>query len=211
MLFSINCCLPRTSETSGPRDFAKPQGAPRGLLLHYILYKISLKPAHGYEILQDIEEKTEGAWRPGAGSIYPMLKKLVQQGYIKAESKSVETSLRVYRITPKGRRNVQEAKEMFANAGQRWSAIRRIFIEMLATKDISKFLVDGARVQFDVAREALESKIHEIPQSEVEFILKEYDLNLQRQLDWSRDMMNKLKRTGSVAVPSIRTPERKSK
>lgn len=179
------------------------------MLSHYILYKISLKPAHGYEILQDIEEKTEGAWRPGPGSIYPMLKKLVQQGHIKAESKGVETSLRVYQITPKGKKSVEDAKDMFANAGQRWSAMRRIFIEMLPSKDISKFLVDGARVQFDVARDALESKIGEIPTSEAEYILKEYDLNLQRQLEWSHDMIEKLRHERSLEAAPVKVTNRK--
>src|SRR3989454_929546 len=55
----------------------RPHGAPRGLLMHYALYKIAQRPSHGYELLQDIESRTEGAWRPGAGSIYPMLKKMV--------------------------------------------------------------------------------------------------------------------------------------
>src|SRR5438132_13484119 len=59
--------------------------APKGLLRYYILHKIAQKPIHGYEIIQDIDSKTEGAWRPGAGSLYPILKKLVSEGLIKPE------------------------------------------------------------------------------------------------------------------------------
>ncbi len=64
------------------------KGAPRGMLLHYILHSISLKPKHGYEILQDIDGKTDGAWRPGVGSVYPILKKLLANGYIQADEKT---------------------------------------------------------------------------------------------------------------------------
>ena len=91
--------MPRKHESYIERQ----QGAPRGLLLHFILYKISLKPYHGYELLQEIEENTAGAWRPGPGSIYPMLKKLVSEGYIKSESsKKVKTAQTIYQITQKG-------------------------------------------------------------------------------------------------------------
>src|SRR2546430_15767480 len=77
--------------------------APKGLLRYYILHKINQKPIHGYEIIQDIDSKTDGAWRPGAGSIYPILKKLVSEGLIKAEPEpSDEATRRVYHITSKG-------------------------------------------------------------------------------------------------------------
>src|SRR5438552_3272151 len=74
---------PKTQEESlGVHD--RLHSAPKGLLRYYILHKIAQKPIHGYEIIQDIDSKTEGAWRPGAGSLYPILKKLVSEGLIKA-------------------------------------------------------------------------------------------------------------------------------
>src|SRR5437667_272419 len=85
--------------------------APKGLLRYYILHKIAQKPIHGYEIIQDIDSKTEGAWRPGAGSLYPILKKLVSEGLIKAEPEpSDEATRRVYHITPKGVESLAHAK-----------------------------------------------------------------------------------------------------
>src|ERR1035441_5342302 len=88
--------LPTKEE--GERGLAHPQGAPRGLLLHYMLRKISKNPCHGYEILQEIDAKTEGAWRPGAGSIYPILKKLLENGYIQSDQKT-GADRRIYSIT----------------------------------------------------------------------------------------------------------------
>ncbi|MGI0091851.1 MAG: PadR family transcriptional regulator, partial [Nitrososphaerales archaeon] len=134
-------------------------------------------------------------WRPGPGSVYPMLKKLVSQGFIKAESvKKIKTPQRVYQITPKGKQRVDEIREIFTSAGQKWSAMRRIFIQMLDPKDLGKFFVDGTKLQFDISRETLESKLGGISASEAEFILKEYLLHLQRQLDWANEVLQRVKR-----------------
>jgi DNA-binding PadR family transcriptional regulator len=185
--------------------FTKPQGAPRGLLFHYILYQISRRPTHGYELLQDIETRTEGAWRPGPGSIYPMLKKLVELGFIKSESPSrTHAAHNVYQITPKGKLQVQRIKTIFNGAGQKWSLLSRIFVDMLEPADLAKYFVEGSRNQFEIARECLDSKLALISESEAEFILKEYSLNLQRQLDWSNDNLKRLKGERVVhAVPKI--------
>lgn len=177
----------------------RPQGAPRGLLLHFILHKISLKPSHGYEILQEIEENTEGAWRPGPGSIYPMLKKLVSEGYIKSESsKKMKTAQTVYQITPKGKLHMQEIRKVFASASQKWGGLYRLFSEMLDPADIPKMFVDGSRRQFEVTRDMLESKLDKISATDLEFMMKEYSLNLHRQLDWSNEILNKIKRADPV-------------
>ena len=187
----------------------RPQGAPRGLLFYYILHKISSKVTHGYEILQDIDSKTEGAWRPGPGSIYPMLKKLETDGMIKSDSKrGIATEQRIYHITPTGEKKLQETKEMFANAGKKWGSMARIFMEMIDPKDLGKFFVDGSRQQFQIAQETLESKLGVVPPLEAKFILKEYSLNLERQLTWAQsflgnlDNKNLISKEESIPVPS---------
>jgi DNA-binding PadR family transcriptional regulator len=181
--------------------FAKPHGAPRGLLLHYMLCRISSKPSHGYEILQDIEEKTEGAWRPGPGSIYPLLKKLELAGFIEAKSpKGTETSQRIYHITSRGAEHVVKAREVFSNAGQKWRTFGKIFVEMLSPKDVGKFFVDGSRANFETTRDTLETKLEALSSSEAEFILKEYSLNLQRQLEWTTETLQKFQKSRSVPM-----------
>jgi DNA-binding PadR family transcriptional regulator len=209
--------MPKSREQAKPKDldlerFAQPHGAPRGLLIHYILFKIASKPSHGYELLQDIEEKTQGAWRPGAGSVYPLLKKLVSSGYIQSESsRRVNTAQHVYHITPKGKKHVEEARKIFSNANQRWGFMARIFTDMISPKDLSRFCIDGSRMQFDVAREAIESKIEGISPSEAEFMLKEYTLNLQRQLDWTSTMLQKLPKAEQISVPTRLSANREEK
>jgi DNA-binding PadR family transcriptional regulator len=168
--------------------------APKGLLRYYILHKIAQKPIHGYEIIQDIDSKTEGAWRPGAGSLYPILKKLVSEGLIKEEPEpSEEATRRVYQITPKGIESLGHAKEMFANFQQRFGSLRRLFIDLIDPENLATFFVDGSNRQFQIAQEMLESKQHMIPSADLEYILKEYMLNLERQMNWADRMLNRAK------------------
>src|SRR5205809_5223709 len=91
-----------SQEEDGPSVHDRLHSAPKGLLRYYILHKIAQKPIHGYEIIQDIDSKTEGARRPRAGSPHPILKKLVSAGIIKADPEPYNESTHlIYHITPK--------------------------------------------------------------------------------------------------------------
>ncbi len=171
---------------------AHPQGIPRGFLRLYILHRIAAKPTHGYDLLQEIETKTEGAWRPGAGSIYPILKELVAGGYIKAATpKKTGKSQHIYHITPGGVGLLQRSSEMLLKAGQNWGAMRPIIIELVDPKNIPTMFTHMTAGQFAFLRGILESKRDKIPRREIQFMLKEYVLNLERQLDWTKRMLKK--------------------
>jgi DNA-binding PadR family transcriptional regulator len=178
------------------------KGAPRGLLLHYILHSISVKPKHGYEILQDIDSKTEGAWRPGVGSVYPILKKLHVSGYIKTDEKGSVENRRVYSITPKGVEEMKERGEMFASSWQRWTAMRRLFFDMLDPAGVSHMFIEGSRKQFEMAKELMEARRDAMSRNEVDFMLREYSLNLERQLDWTKGQLSDMK--AKPSAPRLR-------
>jgi DNA-binding PadR family transcriptional regulator len=55
---------------------------------------------HGYEMIQELEARSGGVWRPSAGSIYPTLQLLEDQGLVKSEE--VEDRRR-YSLTDAGR------------------------------------------------------------------------------------------------------------
>jgi DNA-binding PadR family transcriptional regulator len=183
---------PKSSENTSSIAHDRLHSAPKGLLRYYILHKIAQKPIHGYEIIQDIDSKTEGAWRPGAGSLYPILKKLVSEGLIKAEPEpSAEATRRVYQITPKGVESLAHAKEMFTNFQLRFGSLRRLFIDLIDPENLATFFVDGSNRQFQMAQEMLESKQNKISPADLEYILKEYTLNLERQMNWANRLLNK--------------------
>jgi len=171
---------------------AHPQGIPRGFLRLYVLHRIAERPAHGYDLLQEIESKTDGVWRPGAGSIYPILKELVRGEYIRAESqKKTGKPHRTYHSTPRGRALLQQSSEMLLKTGQNWGAMRSIIIELVDPKNIPTMFTHMTIGQFAFLRGILESKKDKISRKEIQFMLREYALNLERQIDWTKRMLKK--------------------
>jgi DNA-binding PadR family transcriptional regulator len=50
-----------------------------------VLALLHERPMHGYEMIQELEQRTGGIWRPSPGSIYPTLQMLEDEGLITAE------------------------------------------------------------------------------------------------------------------------------
>jgi DNA-binding PadR family transcriptional regulator len=73
---------------------------PRGYLRFQVLTMLREKPMSGSEIAEQIERETEGEYRPGSGSLYPVLKKLHTSGFTK--KLPVEDGVYRYRLTDKG-------------------------------------------------------------------------------------------------------------
>jgi DNA-binding PadR family transcriptional regulator len=63
---------------------------------------------HGYQIMQRLQERSGGFWNPSAGSIYPTLQMLEDQGLVTSEE--VE-GRRVYTLTDKGREQAEANKQ----------------------------------------------------------------------------------------------------
>ncbi len=83
----------------------------RGDIRTAVLAVLAEEPGHGYDVIQRLEEKTSGAWRPSPGSVYPTLQLLEDEGL----TRSVERDgKRVYEITDKGR---EEAIKRVEDAG----------------------------------------------------------------------------------------------
>src|SRR5215467_5899756 len=77
----------------------------RGDVYAATLLLLEERPLHGYEIIQLIEERSGGQWRPSAGSVYPALQLLEDQGYIQGEQ---QESRRVFHLTESGRAYIAE-------------------------------------------------------------------------------------------------------
>jgi DNA-binding PadR family transcriptional regulator len=59
--------------------------ARRGDVRAAVLALLDEQPMHGYEMIKELEARSGGAWRPSAGSIYPTLQLLEDEGLIKGE------------------------------------------------------------------------------------------------------------------------------
>lgn len=80
----------------------------RGDLKYVLLRLLSEGARHGYQLLKEIEDKTQGGYRPSPGSLYPSLVALEEAGYISAED---EDERRVYHITDDGMEVLLEKQE----------------------------------------------------------------------------------------------------
>jgi DNA-binding PadR family transcriptional regulator len=72
----------------------------RGDVRAAILALLAEKPMHGYQIIHEIEERSGGAWKPSAGSVYPALQLLADEGIIEAEESN---GRKTYSLTAEGR------------------------------------------------------------------------------------------------------------
>ena len=76
--------------------------ARRGDIRSAILALLAERPMHGYEIIGELSERTEGLWRPSPGSIYPTLQLLEDEGLVTAQSEEGGGKRR-YSLTDDGR------------------------------------------------------------------------------------------------------------
>jgi DNA-binding PadR family transcriptional regulator len=75
--------------------------ARRGDVRAAALALLAEQPMNGYQIIQEIGERSGGVWRPSPGSIYPALQQLEDEGLIRAEAG--EGGRRAYQLTDEGR------------------------------------------------------------------------------------------------------------
>jgi DNA-binding PadR family transcriptional regulator len=75
--------------------------ARRGDVRAAALALLAEEPVNGYQIIQEISERSGGVWRPSPGSVYPALQQLQDEGLIQAEPG--ETGHRGYVLTDQGR------------------------------------------------------------------------------------------------------------
>jgi DNA-binding PadR family transcriptional regulator len=76
-------------------------------------------PGHGYELIQALEAKTEGRWKPSPGSVYPSLQMLADEGLV---TSTESDGKRTFEITDAGRAHVEEH---VAEHGNPWDAMDR--------------------------------------------------------------------------------------
>lgn len=91
--------------------------ARRGDVRAAVLALLAERPMHGYEMIKELEERTDGAWTPSAGSIYPTLQMLEDEGLIRGEESDGK---RRFSLTEEGAAQQQEKQGEEAP----WDAVR---------------------------------------------------------------------------------------
>ncbi|GAA4346309.1 PadR family transcriptional regulator [Microbacterium rhizosphaerae] len=75
-----------------------------GDLRLYLLSLLDEGPRHGYDLMQALADRTGGTYTPSAGTVYPRLAKLEEEGLV---TKTVDGRKTVYEITPAGHAEVE--------------------------------------------------------------------------------------------------------
>ena len=75
----------------------------KGYMRIVFLILLSKKACHGYEMMKEVRDRTEGFWRPTAGGAYPLLQSLENAGYIKGEWGPQKRKCKIYKITESGK------------------------------------------------------------------------------------------------------------
>ncbi|SEG95914.1 DNA-binding transcriptional regulator, PadR family [Actinacidiphila yanglinensis] len=111
----------------GGRGRGGPRGrARRGDVRASILALLTDRPMHGYEMIQEIADRSGGAWRPSPGSVYPTLQLLEDEGLIDSAS---EGGKKLFTLTDAGRTEAEagpDAPWEDAGRGVDWDALNEV-------------------------------------------------------------------------------------
>jgi DNA-binding PadR family transcriptional regulator len=92
----------------GPGGFPRGPRARRGDVRAAALLLLAEEPRNGYQIMQEIEQRSGGVWRPSPGSVYPALAQLEDEGLVRLEERD---GRRTYVLTDAGRAYVEERRD----------------------------------------------------------------------------------------------------
>ncbi len=96
--------------SGGPFGWGRGRGrkARRGDVRMAALMLLAEEPRNGYQIMQELEERSDGLWRPSPGSVYPALAQLEDEGLVRSQ----ETDGRkLFHLTDAGKAAVDERAE----------------------------------------------------------------------------------------------------
>ncbi|MCX8182616.1 MAG: PadR family transcriptional regulator [Candidatus Methanomethyliaceae archaeon] len=96
---------------------------PKGFLRYQVLELLNERPLSGSEIMDEMEKKTNGSWRPSPGSVYPLLAWLQDNSYIKEVPADLqESGIKRYMLTDKGKQLLEEQRRLKGHFGK-WNKI----------------------------------------------------------------------------------------
>lgn len=104
----------RSMERTTPKDIFLSEIKTRDVFPLLILHIVREEPGYGNSIMAQIREISAGAMSVSPNTIYPLLRRLEEKGYVKGEWERPDTrSRRFYEITPRGEEKYAEIKGRF--------------------------------------------------------------------------------------------------
>jgi DNA-binding PadR family transcriptional regulator len=116
----------------------------RGDVRTAILAALKDEPMHGYQVIRVLEDRSGGHWRPSAGSIYPTLQQLEDEGLVRSEEVD---GRRTYRLTDEG----QTEAESLAATESPLVAVR-LGVSDDSSPDVRRDAIELARAAMQVSK-----------------------------------------------------------
>jgi len=103
-----------TEERATPKDVFLSEIKSRTVFPLLVLHFVREQPEYGNSLMHKIREKTAGVMSVSPNTVYPLLRRLEEKGYVKGEWERPDTrSRRFYAITPLGEKKYEEIREQF--------------------------------------------------------------------------------------------------
>ena len=129
---------------------------PRGFTRFYALYLINETPMTGKEIIEEAEKRSEGAWRPSPGLIYPLLGRLLRDGLIEEGDKGKFT------ITVDGKVALNQHSKLQSQLERQFTLVMKLGLSMftagkiLAEESIDRIMAVTSMAKDRVARSSID-------------------------------------------------------
>ena len=97
-----------------PKEIFLGEVKSRGVFPLLILHLVSKRPEYGNSIIKGVKEMTGGVMSVSPNTVYPLLRRLEEKGYLVGEWEDPDTrTRRFYSITPRGEEKYEEMKGRF--------------------------------------------------------------------------------------------------
>ena len=145
-------------------------GKQHGILSLYILHSLKKNPKTGYDLIAEIKEKTEGAWIPSKGTIYPLLKHLKEENLISIKQIGAR-SKQIFMITDEGKKTLSNAKKHGRQIEENFLKFRKLISEIGEFKNeeivelmfnIRMISVSKSKIKNDEVRKILENCVNDL-------------------------------------------------
>jgi len=136
-----------------------------GSLRLYLLSLLETRPMHGYELIQALSDRFGGTYSPSAGTIYPRLAKLEEEGLV---TKTTEGRKTVYSITQEGRSELRaRASDLDDIENEVTDSLRRMADEVRAgvNQAMKSLRADLAAAAREAKREARDATAADTPRT----------------------------------------------
>ena len=115
--------------------FPDKRGHQCRLLTLYILHSLKKAPKSGYEMLAEINSRCGNEWKPSKGTLYPLLKQLEEERYIRV--KGVEArSKNIFALSAKGEKFLASSCKRREQMKEKMQHFRNLFVDVLGEEKV---------------------------------------------------------------------------